>query len=375
MRKSLVILLILLCCISFDLQAKKNKAELLQTNLKQWEQFRWEGIIQVQSSYLSLRKDFVLVKNKDEMRLDILDTGPMGLSAQPLVSAYLKDQIVLEAPTIKQLSNLDLNWFIPTGAVGSLIHFTDSLTAKSDEILKTRQAETAETVFSFDKDYRLVNISNPDLVLQAFIIYNRRNQPSKMQIKHAGVQVAELQINKQNYDNIVIVPLHNGLQETLPPAKPEISPPHKTGSQPKPLGDLKLSELFKNFDFSQLNLDEKELQELKSSLFGSDSLDWGNLTLKDILDSLNLGDLKLKELIPDSLQFFSPQLDSLDWQNLQQDLKKLMQDLNLQDLKSEDFDWNKLKEYGKNWEELLKGIIPSDLGLEKKQSVSPSQGL
>jgi hypothetical protein len=397
MRRLIIITLILLCCLNLTLEAKQNKAKLLQSNLRQWEQFRWDGIIQVQSSLLSLRKNFVLVKDKDELRLDILDSGIMGLQAKPMVTAYLKDKIILEAPTVKQLSNLDLNWFIPAGAVGSLLHFTDSLLVKSREIVADRKAETTGTLFTFDKKYRLSGISNPDLVLQASIIYNNHNQPTKMLIKHAGEEVAEFQINQQTYTGISIEPLLDGTDTIEPDKLEEEIFPEEPGLNELNLNDLKLGDLLDSLKISGLKLKDLKLDGLKYGAFKLDGQNWGDIKLKDLLDSLKLGDLKLKDLKLDSLNFKSPGLDSLnfhdldlgkyldnlDLQGLDLDslnledlnLEELLKGLDLKDLNLENLDLNNLNLNGLNLEEMLQGLKLEDLNLEDLQSEAARQGM
>lgn len=207
MRKLLLLILIILIGMNLSLYAKKRPAKLLQKNLEQWHQFKWQGIIQVQSSAFSMRKNFVLAKDSTSLRLDVLDSGIIGLQAKPFLILYLKDKIVIDAPTIEQLKGLDLNWFVPPGSIEKLMHFADSLQLKQQEIISNRKIITANTIFSFDKKYRLSNIKSTDFNIEANIIYNRRNYPTKLLIKLNGEQMAELQINEREYKDIKIVPL------------------------------------------------------------------------------------------------------------------------------------------------------------------------
>jgi len=215
MRRLLLPLLILLLSTNTFLFAGKNPATLLQMNTATWEQFRWQGIIQVQSSAFAIRKNFVLSKNKEAMRLDILDSGIMGLAAKPLASIYLKDKIVLDAPTIKQLEGIDPNWFISAKMVESIVHFTDSLQAAQQEIISSRKIKTGNTIFLYDKKYRLSQIKSSEPGFEANVIYNSHNQPTKITVKYAGEPLAELQITERRYDNIEIEPLQPELPDLL----------------------------------------------------------------------------------------------------------------------------------------------------------------
>ncbi len=372
MKKTLILGLALLCLLLPALEAKSKKQKQLDGNLRQWEQFRWLGIIQVESSLFSMRKNFVLAKDRDELRMDILDSGVLGLQAKPLVSVYVKDRIVLEAPTIKQLSKLDPNWFIPGGAVGSLIHFTDSLQARSAEILANRTTEIADAVFGFDKKFRLNRIANDDLVLEARILYNRRGKPTRMLISHAGTKLAELQINKQEYGKVVIKPLKPAEDVIVPDESDENDFPKELDLEGLKLhglklGDLELYVFADTLKADSLLFSSKELKSLLDSLdlkkldleelkLGAllDSLDLKGLDLQGLLDSLDLRQLDLDSLDLGGL------LDSLNWQDLkldglkleELDLEELLRDLDLQEL---------------NLEELLQGLKLEDLKLEDLQ--------
>ncbi|MBM4399184.1 MAG: hypothetical protein FJ041_02485 [Candidatus Cloacimonetes bacterium] len=207
MRRLLLITLILLAGLNISLLAKSKPAKQLEQNLEQWQEFRWLGIIQVQSSVFSLRKNYVFAKSRDAVRLDVLDSGVMGLQAKPFVTLYLKDSIIFDAPTIKELSGVDLNWFVPKGMIAPLVQFADSLQAKQKEILSTRKVTSARTVFTFDKKFRLSSIVNTAGGFEANIVYNRRSQPTKMLVKYKGEQIAEVLINEREYKDIAIEPL------------------------------------------------------------------------------------------------------------------------------------------------------------------------
>ncbi len=207
MRRLLLLFIIMLLGMNSLLYSKQSSSKQLQKNISIWEQFHWEGIIQVQSSAFAMRKYFVLSKNKEAMRLDILDSGIIGLTAQPLVSLYIKDSIILNAPSVKQLEGIDPNWFFPKNAIGRLVHFSDSLLSKQEEILSSHKFKSGKTIFQYDKKYRLSLIKNTDIGFEAKVLYNRNNQPTTISITYAGEPLTELQITDREYNSIEIVPL------------------------------------------------------------------------------------------------------------------------------------------------------------------------
>jgi hypothetical protein len=238
MKRLLILASLLLLLLSMPLLGKTSSAKQLAANLDKWKSFRWEGIIQVQSSALSLRKNFVLAKTEDALRLDVLDSGVMGLSAQPIVSLYLKDTAILSAPTIEQLQGIDLNWFLPPGTVSSLVHFTDSLLVLQKDILSKKKVQAGKTEYTFDKNYRLSGINSPATGLNAVIHYNNSGQPTKITIGHSGNQVAEMLVNERRYKDITIIPL-----STDP-------------------NSLNLEEMLKGLDLQSLNPDSLDVNKL-----------------------------------------------------------------------------------------------------------------
>jgi hypothetical protein len=238
MKRLLIAITILLLCFCLPLTGKVTPAKQLKANLDKWQAFRWQGIIQVQSSALSLRKNFVLAKTEDALRIDVLDSGVMGLGASPLVSLYMQDTAVLSAPTIEQLKGIDLNWFLPPGTVTSLVHFTDSLFVMQKDILAGKKVTTGKTEYTFDKKFRLSGIKSPGTGLKAIITYNNSNQPTKIRFEYSGSQVAEMLINERKYNGISIVPL-----------------------KPDP-NSLNLEEMLQGLDLQGINPDSLDLDKL-----------------------------------------------------------------------------------------------------------------
>lgn len=207
MKKTVILLILISLCLVLTLDAKTRNQKRLDANLEMWQQFKWQGILQVQVSEFSIRKNFVLAKTSEDMRLDVLDSGVMGLQAKPLVTVYLKDTVVIDAPTVKELANINSLLYFYQDMVKGLVLFADTLQAKRQDILSQRKVLTASTSFKFDKKLRLSAISNSLSGLDIDIFYNNRNQPTKAELKYKGTKFVELQINERTYKNIKIIPL------------------------------------------------------------------------------------------------------------------------------------------------------------------------
>lgn len=156
--KKIVILLVLtfllLACSSIKELTNKQKEELVRTNLSYLNNFKSEGVLEVIIKGFSLKKEFVLKKRNDSLRLDVLDSGIMSLLPSPFATLYVKDEIlltnynkgffpdlILEKFPLKEFFDLDK---LPQGII--------------DEIVNNRSFAIAFIQFQFDELYRLNKI-------------------------------------------------------------------------------------------------------------------------------------------------------------------------------------------------------------------------
>ena len=189
------------------LGAKAHPAQLLEANLNTWEQFRWQGVVQVKHEALTARKFFTLAKNTEALRLDIIDSGVMGLNSMPILSLYIKDKIALEAPTIKQLQGLDPNWYITPDKYKPFFAMSSEFRTNSAEIIANHKLSLKGQTYFFDKKYRLTLIKIPLLKMEAKIEYKKKYQPDKVSLNYEGKEVAIFYIDDISIGNIAIIPL------------------------------------------------------------------------------------------------------------------------------------------------------------------------
>jgi hypothetical protein len=214
MRRLPVLIILLLCSLNFALWAKSKPEKQLQANLAQWEQFRWQGMAQVMHEAFTLRKFYVLAKNTEALRLDILDSGVLGLNAKPMLALYVKDRIVLDAPSIKELEGIDLNWFVTPDKYKPFFAMTTTLQSHSAEIISNRKISLSGLTYLFDKKYRLTGIISPKLQLEAQVTYNRKSQPDKISLIYQGKELAIFTIDEITTEHIEITPLEIGSQSS-----------------------------------------------------------------------------------------------------------------------------------------------------------------
>jgi len=205
-RKAIIAIYLLLLIPVFCF-ARQAPEQQFQEHLQRWKQFHWLGIAEVNYKSFALRKYFTLAKNADAARLDLYDSGVFSLTLQPLAAVYLADSIALFAPSVKQLDDLDPNWFVPKGFARNLIQFTDSLQVRQQEILTTKKTTYNGLNFLFDRHYRIVSISYPASDITVKIEYTRKSEPDKITILISKQGKVILGVDQRHYTDIVIEPL------------------------------------------------------------------------------------------------------------------------------------------------------------------------
>ncbi len=156
--KKIVILLVLtfllLACSSIKELTNKQKEELVRTNLSYLNNFKSEGVLEVIIKGFSLKKEFVLKKRNDSLRLDVLDSGIMSLLPSPFATLYVKDEILLTNYNKGFFPDLILEKF-PLKEFFDLDKLPQEII---DEIVDNRSFAIAFIQFQFDELYRLNKI-------------------------------------------------------------------------------------------------------------------------------------------------------------------------------------------------------------------------
>ena len=89
-----VVFLLTSCSVIKDF-TQQEKERLALDNLQYLNNFKATGVAEIAYKGLSIKKEFVLRKNKDVMRLDILESGILSLLPSPFASVYLSDKVII----------------------------------------------------------------------------------------------------------------------------------------------------------------------------------------------------------------------------------------------------------------------------------------
>jgi len=169
MKKTVVLLMLILLvlgCSSIKELTKRQKEDLVRANLSYLNKFKSEGILDVSIKGFSLKKEFVLKKNQNSLRLDVLDSGIMSLLPSPFATLYAKDQVVVTNYNKGFFSDIIIDKF-PLKEFFDLEKLPQGII---DEIVKNRKFTIAIIQFEFDELYRMNKIRlNEDIVTFNYI--------------------------------------------------------------------------------------------------------------------------------------------------------------------------------------------------------------
>lgn len=164
MKKLIILALLILLvfgCSTIKELSHKDKEDLVRANLAYLNKFKSEGVLEVSLKGLSLKKEFVLKKNQNSLRLDVLDSGIFGLLPSPFATLYAKDEIIITNYNKGFFSDLVLDKF----PLKEFLDFDKLPQGIINEIVKNRNFSIAVLQFEFDEQYRMNKIiMNKDLI-------------------------------------------------------------------------------------------------------------------------------------------------------------------------------------------------------------------
>lgn len=153
MRKFILLIsiFILASCALFQPHEFSRKQEILK-----WDNFKLEGIIEVNYKSFSLRKNIVIEKKTDSGKLTIFESGLFGLSPQPLISVSYKDG---------KLKRKNL----------------------PPELLSQLPISEIDLLFNLNNLVEKANITSNKAVFEDYVITFKNNKLSSLQIKEKKI--------------------------------------------------------------------------------------------------------------------------------------------------------------------------------------------
>ena len=155
---SLLITVLFTSCSYLPHYSKRQKEELLLTNLNKWETFKLEGIIEVNHKIFSFRKNLFLNKSGTKFRLDIVDSGILGLSPSPFITAYYDSSLVLRLPGNEEFTEISTSKLEKDlSSLHYLLNATELFQFK-DDILEDNLLQLDNIEFQFSDHLQIIGI-------------------------------------------------------------------------------------------------------------------------------------------------------------------------------------------------------------------------
>ncbi|MCB5254010.1 MAG: hypothetical protein WC111_08120 [Candidatus Cloacimonadaceae bacterium] len=208
MNRILTIGLIVLCLILASCASLKPTDEaLLRSELKKWESFSGDGIIEIAAFGFTLRKPFSVAKSPEQLRLDVIEGGIFGAGASPLISMYLGEYFAMAAPAMPALEALNLKDKIPKGAL-ALFASSDYLFDRyGQEIIREKAIVRDSLSIHFSSKYKLESVIDRKSGVKLSASYTTRGDLDKLEFKAPRGISANLLFDTVKYQRPEILPL------------------------------------------------------------------------------------------------------------------------------------------------------------------------
>lgn len=211
MNRILAISLILLSLVLASCAGLKPSDEtILRSELKKWESFTGDGIIEISAFGFSIRKPFSVAKSAKQLRLDVIEGGIFGAGASPLISMYLGDYFAMTAPMMPALEALNLKDKIPLGALAMFSSADYVFEKYGAEIIREKAIVRDSLSINFTSKYKLDSVIDRKSGANLKVNYTNRGELDKMEIKAGRGISARLLFDDVKYQVPTILPLPRG---------------------------------------------------------------------------------------------------------------------------------------------------------------------
>ncbi|MCD4797223.1 MAG: hypothetical protein K8R49_08660 [Candidatus Cloacimonetes bacterium] len=199
MKKLIIFLTLISILTSCSIMLKPDslqKEKLLFKHLKSWDEFRIEGIIEANYKSFAFRKNIIIRKNTEAFRIDIFDSGIMGLKPSPFISAYMDSVFVLRMPQEFEFIEADDLMFKKI----SIIFDLEKIYDEKDQIIKNGSLVIGDSEIFFSKKMKIRKIAFPQMQIN----FHYNDELEFMSIEQNNKEIANIQIDKITHENIRI---------------------------------------------------------------------------------------------------------------------------------------------------------------------------
>ncbi len=203
----LIVLAFLSSCSYFRI-SEDEFVRNLESQIELFKEFKISGIIEYNHKQFAFRKNISLRKKDKAMRLDIFDSGILGMKPTPFLSVYADSAFVFRSSdeqfTLSEYDEENIKLVVTV-----LRSISTYLIEKKAELVKNRKAKINDISVSVNKHGFLKIISVPLQCSEVKMIYSENDKLSELIVDQYNKDVINIKIDKIATSKVKVLPIIN----------------------------------------------------------------------------------------------------------------------------------------------------------------------
>ncbi len=203
----LVLVVIVSSCAYFRISEDEFTSNL-ESQIELFTEFKISGVIEYNHKQFSFRKNISLRKKGNALRLDIFDSGIMGMNPTPFLSVYADTAFVFRSSaedfvlSENDKENIKL-------VVTVLRSVSTSLSERKAELLRNRHVKIDDIMISTNKYGFLETVSVPLQCSEVKMNYRNNKGLSELIVEQYNKNVINIKIDKITTAKVKVLPIIN----------------------------------------------------------------------------------------------------------------------------------------------------------------------
>jgi len=195
-----VTIILLTSCAVVSRYSHNEKETLLLNHLNKWENFTLKGIIEVNYQIFSFRKNIQIKKTGNLFRADIFDTGLLGLSPSPFLTAYYDSLLTLKLPGNDSLVVIPQNKLLEDFPYINYLLDFQLLTQHKKKIIRNHRIELDDLIISFSDKMEISRVDHAEKKYSLVLKYGKELQEIVILVENKTV--ADIIIDKISFSEV-----------------------------------------------------------------------------------------------------------------------------------------------------------------------------
>jgi len=189
-------------CSIISQYSSKEKEALLIRNIQKLETFKLEGIIEVNYKIFSFRKNIVIRRNEELFRTDIFDSGILGLSPSPFLTAVYDSVLVIRLSGNNDPVEISKDKLLKDSPFLEYLLDSDKILEFKQQIIKDHELQLDDVIILFSDKMEIIQISQTDKPYSIQLNYGSELEEIKF-IDDEKI-IADIIIDKISFSDIKI---------------------------------------------------------------------------------------------------------------------------------------------------------------------------